>query len=204
MMKLNKTHLFIILITSLFLSVSLGRYIKEGFSIINDIEETSNKIGDDISNLIKDTTDNTDNTEKNDNSTDNTDNNTQLYNRTQEKFDNYYTGKAGDTVVISPSKMATPPPPPSFPNNDISGIRMSQIPQGQEDLYILKSQVIPPVCPACPTMTSCPNTKPPPPCPPCARCPEPAFECKKVPNYNSSDSRYLPLPVLSDFSQFGM
>ena len=43
-----------------------------------------------------------------------------------------------------------------------------------------------------------------PPCPPCARCPEPAFECKKVPNYRSTDDRYLPKPVLNDFSQFGM
>jgi hypothetical protein len=44
-----------------------------------------------------------------------------------------------------------------------------------------------------------------PPCPSCARCPEPAFECKKVPNYNSSgSSQYLPMPVVSDFSSFGM
>ena len=143
------------------------------------------------------------NNNKNNNADINTDNNTQLYNRSQEKFDNYYTGNAGDTVVISPPPYATSPYPPPQ-KNDISGIPSSQIPQGQEDLYILKSQVIPPVCPACPTMSGCPNNKPPPPCPPCARCPEPAFECKKVPNYNSSDSRYLPLPVLADFSQFGM
>ena len=42
------------------------------------------------------------------------------------------------------------------------------------------------------------------PCPPCGRCPEPAFDCKKVPNYGSTNSEYLPTPVLSDFSQFGM
>lgn len=83
-------------------------------------------------------------------------------------------------------------------------VRKSQIPAGDDDLYILKSQIVPPVCPACPINTTCPRDTPPPPCPPCARCPEPAFECKKVPNYASNNSQYLPRPVLSDFSQFGM
>jgi hypothetical protein len=96
------------------------------------------------------------------------------------------------------------------------GISKSQIPAGQEDLYILKSQVVPPVCPACPSFSGgsggsgssggsvgtrqekCP------PCPACARCPEPSFECKKVPNYNAIGSDSLPTPVLSDFSSFGM
>ena len=42
-----------------------------------------------------------------------------------------------------------------------------------------------------------------PPCPACARCPEPSFECKKVPNYNSPGAdNYLPMPVLNDFSNF--
>ena len=81
----------------------------------------------------------------------------------------------------------------------------SQIPQGDEDLYILKSQVVPPVCPACPPVMACPSSKEKcPPCPPCARCPEPAFECKKVPNYSGQNDSYLPQPVMSDFSQFGL
>ena len=80
------------------------------------------------------------------------------------------------------------------------GIPVSEIPGGDEDLYILKSQIVPPVCPACPNV----GEKKCEPCPPCGRCPEPAFECKKVPNYITSDDRYLPRPVLSDFSQFGM
>ena len=85
------------------------------------------------------------------------------------------------------------------------GIPASQIPSGQEDLYILKSQVVPPVCPACPVSTATiPRQEPCPPCEPCGRCPEPAFECKKVPNYNAIDNNYLPTPVLSDFSSFGM
>ena len=100
-------------------------------------------------------------------------------------------------------------------SDGLLGISRSEIPDGDDDLYILKSQVIPPVCPACPNVTVCPGNgngngngsgsgNEPPPCPPCARCPEPAFDCKKVPNFNRNDSDYLPRPVLADFSQFGM
>ena len=86
------------------------------------------------------------------------------------------------------------------------GIPSSQIPPGSEDLYILKSEVVPPVCPACPTLPcnmqsekeSCP------PCPACARCPQSNFECKKVPNYDTLSDEFIPVPVLNDFSQFGM
>jgi hypothetical protein len=47
----------------------------------------------------------------------------------------------------------------------------------------------------------CPEPEP---CPPCGRCPEPAFECAKVPNYRSTAlSMYLPRPILNDFSTFG-
>jgi len=89
-------------------------------------------------------------------------------------------------------------------NTSKEGLSRDQIPRGDEDLYVLKSEIVPPVCPACPTVTSCPRQEPCRPCPPCARCPEPAFECKKVPNYKTNDDDYLPRPVLSDFSQFGM
>lgn len=83
-------------------------------------------------------------------------------------------------------------------------VRKKDIPPGDEDLYILKSEIVPPVCPKCPDMPACPKQKPCPPCPPCGRCPEPSFTCKKVPNYASSSTEYLPRPVLADFSQFGM
>lgn len=86
--------------------------------------------------------------------------------------------------------------------NSINGIPKSQIPAGQEDLYILKSQIVPPVCPACPPQIIS-KEKTCPPCKPCGRCPEPAFECKKVPSY-SPQNIFLPRPVLNDFSQFGM
>lgn len=105
-----------------------------------------------------------------------------------------------------------------FYNQLPRGISRNNIPEGDEDLYILKSEIVPPVCPACPTF-DCPREKPCPPCPSCERCPEPAFECKKVPNYNVSNvDEYLPSasnyfsmsnvdnkqprPVLNDFSRF--
>jgi len=90
--------------------------------------------------------------------------------------------------------------------NTINGIPPSQIPAGQENLYILKSEVVPPVCPACPNVIIDKNIvqKECQPCPPCARCPEPSFDCKKVPNYSMGIANtYLPRPVLNDFSQFG-
>jgi hypothetical protein len=81
-------------------------------------------------------------------------------------------------------------------------VRGKDIEPGDEDLYILKSSVVPPVCPKCPDAKVCPRKKPCPPCPPCARCPEPAFTCKKVPNYQSKNSSDLPMPWLNSFSQF--
>ena len=93
----------------------------------------------------------------------------------------------------------------SSPQYNPNGIPRSQIPKGDEHLYILKSQIVPPVCPACPPVMACSQEKEKcAPCPPCGRCPEPAFECRKVPNYNSNDEDFLPRPVLNDFSQFGM
>ena len=85
------------------------------------------------------------------------------------------------------------------------GIPARQIVPGKEHLYVLKSEIVPPVCPACPASkcnkdfdkSKCP------PCPPCARCPEPAFECKKVPNYDRVNDDSMPHPVLNSFSQFG-
>ena len=94
-----------------------------------------------------------------------------------------------------------------FENNsdtDKQGIPGSEIPSGKEDMYILKSEIVPPVCPRCPDIQACTKNHKCRPCPPCGRCPEPSFTCKKVPNYNAANSDYLPRPVLNDFSQFGM
>ena len=71
--------------------------------------------------------------------------------------------------------------------------------------YILKSEIVPPVCPKCPDSRSCPRPKPCPPCAPCARCPEPSFTCKKVPNYSVSTvgtNNILPMPQLNSFAAF--
>jgi hypothetical protein len=87
--------------------------------------------------------------------------------------------------------------------NTVTGVSRDQIPAGQDGLYILKSEIVPPVCPACPSGSVCPRDEPCPPCPACARCPEPAFECKKVPNYTTSRQAF-PVPILNDFSTFGM
>jgi hypothetical protein len=63
----------------------------------------------------------------------------------------------------------------------------------------------PPVGGASLTSSSTANCPKPEPCPPCGRCPEAAFECKKVPNYERSDNeKYVPQAVLTDFSTFGM
>jgi len=120
----------------------------------------------------------------------------------------YAQGPNGNTVA------GTTPQPSSnsstYTNSLPPGIPASQIPPGNEDLYILKSEIVPPVCPVCPTInntnssSSSSSSETCPPCPACARCPEPSFECKKVPNYNTIDNDYLPIPVLNDFSTFGM
>ena len=115
-------------------------------------------------------------------------------------------------------------------DRDPRGVSRDDIPDGTEDLYILKSEIVPPVCPACPSVQVCPASKHKcRPCPPCARCPEPAFDCKKVPNYDAPQNQSLPgfygnigvagssapigggssqssqpMPVLNSFSQFGM
>ena len=112
---------------------------------------------------------------------------------------------------------------PDYSSSLPQGIPKNMIPPGNEDLYILKSEVVPPVCPACPPpILKCGDNKPPPPCPPCARCPEPSFDCKKVPNYGSgntganyfggggqfgsmpsSSGNFLPYPSVSNYSTFG-
>ena len=154
----------------------------------------------------------------NSSSSSNTNSNSRPYYDTSNNYNkNSYPGQSNS---LNPYSSSLPP-----------GISRSQIPNGEENLYILKSEIVPPVCPACPSTTVCPSGKKdkPPPCPPCARCPEPNFTCKKVPNYGASDysaayygssggyddldsdynsnndnNRPLPEPVVSNFSTFGM
>ena len=123
-----------------------------------------------------------------------------------------YYGSTGSPIQLSNDNLAyqatgdgmAPQNTYDYSSSLPTGVPASQIPRGQEDLYILKSEVVPPVCPACPASSACPRQEKCPPCPACARCPEPSFECKKVPNYNAINNDFLPAPVLSDFSSFGM
>ena len=114
------------------------------------------------------------------------------------------TNTATDTATVSSNGSTTNTGSTTSPWYGTQGVSSSQIPAGDEDLYILKSQVVPPVCPACPQAGACPRQEPCAPCPACARCPEPAFECKKVPNYNALNNEYMPVPVVNSFSTFGM
>lgn len=100
--------------------------------------------------------------------------------------------------------------------HDHNGILKSQIPPGDEDLYVLKSSIVPTVCPKCPepiksvatndVNLSCP------PCPPCQRCPatsRPTFQDALSmgsinPSYFPTNDPQLPYPILSQFSTFGM
>ena len=86
--------------------------------------------------------------------------------------------------------------------NDTRGWENGSPEEDFDNMYILKSQVVPPVCPACPQTTGCPKKKACQPCAPCARCPEPSFDCKKVPNYNAIGSNALPMAYLNSFSAF--
>ena len=109
-------------------------------------------------------------------------------------------GPAGNTYSTYDSS--------AYLNSLPQGIPRNQIPPGDEDLYILKSQIVPPVCPKCPdVIQQCPDnfdaTKCPP-CKPCGRCELPPFECVKRPTYNAFNQNYMPVPVISDFSGFGM
>lgn len=57
------------------------------------------------------------------------------------------------------------------------------------DDYILKSQIVPPVCPKCPDVKTCPREKKCPPCPAPKRCPDVKFNCKPVYNTSGSSSK---------------
>jgi hypothetical protein len=228
-MKMDGVHIFIILMLALMCSSCLGSFMREGYENSNenkypnveqdqmlnpDPDEDNSKFknqhfsnyDDMYRNLDQETVEYSDSklakgkkigphrSKEDYNDDDNEDNNINSYGNV-----NKYPNVENDNILMagrSGGKMS---------NSNSNYVSQSQIPPGDEDLYILKSQVVPPVCPACPPVMACPSSKEKcPPCPPCARCPEPAFECKKVPNYSGQNDSYLPQPVMSDFSQFGL
>lgn len=123
-----------------------------------------------------------------------------LFTSTTENFDgSVNVNDVYDVNRVDINAGAMIPPAATANTNFDTGIPMAQIPSGHEDLYILKSEIVPPVCPKCPTYEGSVKDKKCTPCPPCARCPEPAFECKKVPNYNATNE-WLPGLNFSQFS----
>ena len=85
-----------------------------------------------------------------------------------------------------------------------NGISASQIPAGQQDLYILKSDIVPPSNPSATCPVIVPRQEPCPACPTPGRCPQNQYKCKMVPDYNAIQPENLPVPVLNSFSSFGM
>jgi hypothetical protein len=149
-------------------------------------------------------------------------NNSEMYNNNT----NTYTATSGSsgTVYSGPNATVyttdTPYTPTTasvaynngydYSSSEPQGVSRSNIPEGDEDLYMLKSQIVPPVCPACPGFNKTVNINSSSsdkcqPCPACARCPKPAFDCKKVPNYKTIDDSFLPSPVMNTaYSTYGM
>ncbi len=111
---------------------------------------------------------------------------------------NDYQYKRNSTFHDQPSYIVNPS---RYNVNRRRGKGKGSILPDERDQYILKSQIVPPVCPACPS-NNC-NQKPPAPCPPCGRCPESLFDCGKVPNFGK-DSLHLPPPkgFLNSFAAF--
>jgi len=120
--------------------------------------------------------------------------------------DFYYKGNTGSTGKVDPASQPSYPSLASLSSmlnsyDSLTGIPKSAIPAGKEDLYILKSEIVPPVCPVCPAPiiytgsknnSESENERP---CPACERCPEPIVDCKKVIKYKrdgggSSDNYY--------------
>ena len=208
-MNLDKIHIFIILLLALICSSCLGSFMREGYE--NDVKTNVNS--DTSSKVLTARRGGKDTYKNYDEFHDDLHRDTVAYSNSKlskdKKLEGYHDDDDEDNNLNSYGNLN------KYPNvvmnnmltagkkrfKNISG---SQIAPGSEHLYMLKSEIVPPVCPACPAVTTCPTEKKCPPCPPCARCPEPAFECKKVPNYSGQNDSYLPQPVMSDFSQFGL
>lgn len=167
-MKLTKLHLFLILLLVLLFS-SLGIGILEGYGVI----EGNQNIDDSKFSL-----------------------------NTKDAKTSKKTTHTPD-VRVEFKKLGHEKKPMGY--GSTSGVTKDAIPPGDEHLYVLKSEMVPPICPKCPEISGgkggkgggdcCKKTKCPP-CPPPERCPEPAFTCKKVPNYSASSvDNVLPSPM---------
>lgn len=114
------------------------------------------------------------------------------------------TGPRGNTAVATDNN-GLPGPKGNADYYPNMGIPRSAIPNGDEDLYILKSQVVIPVCPKCDCSAAyimAREDKKCNPCPAPKRCPDPAFTCEKRPDYSKLNHNLVPIPMLNDFSKF--
>lgn len=192
----------LILLFGLILCSVLGGKYKEGYtgdSSIIPVNSNMNPMGIDITNP-NNSNENYDNYNHYQNDTPNTITSSQYFGSTGTPIINPAANMPANMPTSMPANMPTNSQLTALP----SGIPQSQITPGNEDLYILKTEVVPPVCPVCPSLSFNSSKKSCPPCPACARCPQPSFECKKVPNYNAINNSEQPVPVLNDFSSFGM
>ena len=193
-MKLTKIHIFLILLLALVLCSTLGMCSNQRLEVFSSISDDKRSYE-----TYNDYSDPNDDDDDNDRYNMNTkkpkysdyrneaDSNVKIIDRIG-ILDSVAKGKMNASMYNIKDTVVT--------END--GVPKSRIPPGQEHLYILKSEIVPPICPACPSV-NCNNSsnseKKCQPCPPCARCPEPSFECKKVPNYNSRGlMNQLPIP----------
>ena len=196
--KLTKFYLFLILLTVLIFS-SLGIKVLEGMNIIEGIDDSSLALtGGDQESGGNDIDGNDVSKGSSYNPYGNSDTNelTDMMDEDEEEI----TGDYDDTTFnpdVRVNFQNTNPSKSKLSYNSKHGVAKDEIPPGQEHLYILKSQVVPPVCPKCPELGGgkggkggkgcgdcCPKA---PPCPRPQRCPEPAFTCKKVPNYSAAN-----------------
>jgi hypothetical protein len=163
-MQLTKVHLLLILLLSLILASSLGKYVRDGFTTTkpSDLPDPLKPVA-----------------------TKELPSNTKLPQTS--KYDPNLNGGVSASSLGSPVSAMSPS---SFPLNAPGGIPGMNSVSGNDQAGSGSGNGA--------SDHKCP------PCPACARCPEPAFECKKVPNYSRSEDINAPRPVMADFSQFGM
>ena len=199
--KLTKFYLFLILLTVLIFS-SLGIKVLEGMNIIEGNESMADPggLGDSDTALTAgiDNGGNDPSKGSNYNPFGNSDPTELSMIEDEEEI----TGDYDDTTFnpdVRVNFQNSNPSKSKLSYNSKHGISKDEMPPGEEHLYILKSQIVPPVCPKCPEVGGggggggkgslkggdcCPKA---PPCPRPQRCPEPAFTCKKVPNYSAAN-----------------
>ena len=163
-MQLTKVHLLLILLLSLILASSLGKYVRDGFTTTR-----SSDIPDPLKPVA----------------TKDLPSNTKL--PPTPKYD------PNSGVSLGGHAPASAMSPSTFPLNAPGGIPGLNSVSGNDQAGSGSGSGG-----GSGSDNKCP------PCPACARCPEPAFECKKVPNYSRSEDINAPRPVMADFSHFGM